>query len=289
MDDAASAFNPVVRFANRLACNAGETFGPRIIKDYQWLFVEKGSGEVMIGEQNHSVGPGCLLGYGPGVPHRISASLTDPFVLYGLHFIPDNLLESTVHPEQLGIQEIESSFEFTKSGSEIDDARIPSYSIVGLWALPYFEDLVKEYTRNDDLSPLALRGILCQLYARLQRGNAMAPASGSSQPHAFAERIQQMLEERAESSYAMEWLEKCTGYSHDYASKTFKEIVGLSPHAYHQRMKLRAAQNRLESTGMTITEIADRLHFGSVHYFCKWFRRMTGLSPTAYRKQRRMI
>jgi len=286
--DPARTFNPIIRYANRLACRPGETFDPRVIDDYQWLYVEKGAGEIMIDGRLYSAGPGCLLGYGPEVPHRIAADVDDPFILFGLHFVPDEseYVERTDRP---AIRKIVLATQYTPSVSASDDvpnALIPPCTFVGLWALPFFEEMVKEFNRQDELSPLALRATLVQLYVRLRRSAAEA---GPKRQSAIVERIRRMLEARAESDYRMEWLEDFTGYSHDYASKTYKEAVGLSPHSDHRRLRLQAAQNYLETTGLSVTEIAEALEFGSIHYFCKWFRGMTGLSPSAYRSGRRMI
>jgi len=170
-------------------------------------------------------------------------------------------------------------------GSKPNNSRYMAISLEW-WALPYFEDLVKEYSLRDVLAPLAMRATLSQLYVRLRRRDASA--SGAPE-NAIVERIGKLLEERAEQAYRMGWLEECTGYSHDYASKTYKESRGLSPRAYHQRLKLLSAQTYLESTALTVTEIAEKLQFGSIHYFCKWFRRLSGLTPSAYRSIKRRI
>ncbi|MFC4601598.1 AraC family transcriptional regulator [Cohnella hongkongensis] len=286
MSDNERQFNPIVHFANRLACRPGETFGPRVIDDYQWLYVEKGKGEITINGRVYPVDSGCLLGYGPEVPHRISADADDPFVLFGLHFAPDEP-EYVDRPHHPSVRNLELTPDIVQRFSAPDDvpnALIPPCSLVGSWALPFFEELVREFNRQDEYAPLALRAAMLRLYVRLRR-TTVAPL-----PHnAIVEQIRSALEARAEEDYRMEWLEEITGYSHDYASKTYKGIVGRSPHADHQRMRLQAAQRYLETTGLTVTEIADKLRFGSIHYFCKWFRRQSGLSPSAYRSRKRMI
>jgi len=286
MSDIEFRFNPAVHYANRLACRPGETFGPRVIDDYQWLYVESGKGEIMINGRVYSAESGCLFGYGPEVPHRITADADDPFVLFGLHFAPD-ASESAARPHPPSVRNIELPPQSHQSLSVPDDvpnALIPPCSLIGSWALPFFEELVKEFNRQDEYAPLALRAAMIRLYVRLRR-TTVAPMP----QNAIVERIRAALEARAEEDYRMEWLEEMTGYSHDYASKTYKGIVGRSPHADHQRMRLQAAQRYLETTELTVTEIADALRFGSIHYFCKWFRRLSGLSPSAYRSRKRMI
>jgi len=285
------SFNPVVFYANRLSCGPGESFGPRVNEDYQWLFVEKGEGEVLLGGVRHAAAPGCLFAYGPGIIHTITASESNPFILYGLHFMPDGQLTPLSHPAKLRIHQVDQksakpdgkAAAITASG----DSLLPAIVRAGAWVLPYFEDLVENYARNDEWSALALRGTLSRLYVRLQRW--IAERSASAPSDTIAATIRKLLEERAEEAYQMSWLEDCTGYSHDYASKIFKEKFGMPPHAYHQRMKLKAARKYLEDTRLSVTAVAERLRFGSIHYFCKWFRQMTGESPTAYRERSRII
>lgn len=64
----------------------------------------------------------------------------------------------------------------------------------------------------------------------------------------------------------------------------FRESVGLSPMDYRKRLLIMSAQRLLGTTELTISEIAERLGFGSETYFRRVFRSETGVSPREYRK-----
>lgn len=277
--------NPVVHFVNQLACRPGETFGPRVNADFQWLYVKQGEGTILVGERRIEALPGDLIAYGPGQAHQISSSDDDPFILFGLHFVPDGELEPLNAANQLGILNVDASALAHMPTNNPNSELLPVHMHAGPWMLPYLEEMLREYLRNDAWSPLHLRGSLCRLYARLRR--EIAEQASSASP--LVEQIRKLLETQAEHIYDMSWLEQCTGYSHDYASKMFKQAFSVSPHTYHQQMKLKAAQAYLENTTHSITEIAEQLQFSSIHYFCKWFRQLTGAAPRAYREKSRMI
>ena len=67
--------------------------------------------------------------------------------------------------------------------------------------------------------------------------------------------------------------------------KLFKEYTGLSPALYQQELKIQRAKNLLATTGDSIKEIADRLHFESPDYFSARFRAKTGMRPSEFRSE----
>ncbi|PVD50997.1 AraC family transcriptional regulator [Terrimonas sp.] len=67
--------------------------------------------------------------------------------------------------------------------------------------------------------------------------------------------------------------------------KNFKKLTGYSPNQYHLNLRLSRSKELLESTTLSIEEIADQTGFDSIYYFSKMFRKKTGVSPNLYRKQ----
>lgn len=68
----------------------------------------------------------------------------------------------------------------------------------------------------------------------------------------------------------------------------FNDKIGISPTQFRLKEKFNKAKYLLESTDMSVGEIADRLNFYDAAYFCKIFQRKTGLSPIQYRQNKKL-
>jgi AraC-like DNA-binding protein len=65
--------------------------------------------------------------------------------------------------------------------------------------------------------------------------------------------------------------------------KEFKSCVGKTLINYIAEKKIGLSKQLIKSTDLTFTEISERLHFESVHYFTRFFKKHTGLTPKKYR------
>ena len=70
----------------------------------------------------------------------------------------------------------------------------------------------------------------------------------------------------------------------DYLSVLMKEYIGKTPKEIIDEKLVLAMKALLKSTGLSIKNIADRLHYEDSSHLCKVFRRHTGMSPAQYRK-----
>ena len=75
-------------------------------------------------------------------------------------------------------------------------------------------------------------------------------------------------------------------YSRSFICKTFKEQTGETLFAYFNRMKIDEAKRLLAETELTVTNIAGRLGFSEVKYFCSLFKKLTGTTPVVYRERK---
>ena len=75
------------------------------------------------------------------------------------------------------------------------------------------------------------------------------------------------------------------GYSASYFSHLFSAETGMSPYQFVVKSRIEHAQQLLQTTRMSIQEIAFQCGFNSAANFCYTFRRMTGTSPQEYRKR----
>ncbi len=72
--------------------------------------------------------------------------------------------------------------------------------------------------------------------------------------------------------------------STDYFIRRFRLIMGRTPGQYIQEQRIKASEQQLLVTRLSIEQIAANNGFGSRFYFTRVFTRHTGVSPAAYRK-----
>lgn len=69
----------------------------------------------------------------------------------------------------------------------------------------------------------------------------------------------------------------------NYLNEIVKKSTGVNAKLYIQNKILSEAKNKLIYTNLSISEIADNLHFDSSSYFIRFFRKHTGYTPLQYR------
>ena len=94
-----------------------------------------------------------------------------------------------------------------------------------------------------------------------------------------------LLQESNDSNLNLYKLAESLTVSYSKFRKDFKYVTGLSPRQYHLNIRLKKAIELLQSTNLTITEIAEQTGFESVFYFSRLFKKKVGSTPTAYRQK----
>lgn len=95
-----------------------------------------------------------------------------------------------------------------------------------------------------------------------------------------------VLQESLEAPLNLPKLARSLAVGYSKFRKDFKKATGLSPHQYHLNLRLNKAKELLDSTALSINEIAYQTGFDSAFYFSRFFKKKNGLSPTHYRARR---
>lgn len=74
--------------------------------------------------------------------------------------------------------------------------------------------------------------------------------------------------------------------SYSWFRKMFKQYVGVSPAQYLAQIRYLRAKELLDTSGLTVAEIAYRLGFENAAHFSTFFRKKEGVSPQQYRRER---
>lgn len=72
--------------------------------------------------------------------------------------------------------------------------------------------------------------------------------------------------------------------THKYLSDTIKRVTGTSVSTYINRAAAAIIKSYLNDNSLSITQIADEMHFTSVSYFSRYCVKHIGTSPAHYRK-----
>lgn len=82
---------------------------------------------------------------------------------------------------------------------------------------------------------------------------------------------------------SIEALAHTLGYHRTHLTKLFKEATGLSPKQYLLKVRMKKAEELLDSD-LTVAQIASSVGYNDPLFFTKQFHKWSGLSPTAYRR-----
>lgn len=82
-------------------------------------------------------------------------------------------------------------------------------------------------------------------------------------------------------------LASLAGYSEYYITRKFKEETGYFINDYLKFARMERAKLLLQSTDLSILEIAGQLGFATRSYFSQAFREITGMTPSQFREQER--
>ncbi|GGH14396.1 hypothetical protein GCM10011418_15310 [Sphingobacterium alkalisoli] len=75
-------------------------------------------------------------------------------------------------------------------------------------------------------------------------------------------------------------------YDYTYLANLFSEVKGITIEHYIISHKIERAKELLLYNELTLTEIADLLHYSNVAHLSNQFKKITGLTPSFFRKMK---
>jgi AraC-like DNA-binding protein len=85
-------------------------------------------------------------------------------------------------------------------------------------------------------------------------------------------------------SLSLQQLSRHAGLSPARFSALFREQTGSSPVEHHIRLRMQAACHLLDTTVLSVKEVAAELGYDDPYYFSRIFQKTLGCSPLAYRR-----
>lgn len=146
---------------------------------------------------------------------------------------------------------------------------------------------IMRWMRGSADDTYAATGASSALLELLLALTAMPPAAGDTRSHAdgAVERAADLLDRTIDQPVAATDLARAVGLSQNYLARRFRQQFGMTISRYQLKRRIDSACQFLNTTDLSIGEIAARVGMHDPQHFNKSFRRITGLSPSAYRAQ----
>ncbi len=240
---------------------------------YEVHYTERGHGTVTVDGQVYQVYPGLLYVTGPGVLHAQRSDGRDPVVEYCLYLNCRRLDAGGDDPLALFAQ---TPFWMGEDGG----------------VFPLLKQLIEENraARPDvgAMSEALLRQIVI-LLTRLYRSDSGARRQPAA-PALTRDGLMPVIEDAFFYRYATLTLAELSGLLNLSARQTQRLLQSSFGKTFSQKLtdaRMAAACQFLNGTGLSVTEIAERVGFSSIEHFSNAFRRSMGVSPREYRRASR--
>jgi transcriptional regulator GlxA family with amidase domain len=140
---------------------------------------------------------------------------------------------------------------------------------------------------TEDLGREAALQVARQLVMFVQRPGGQSQFSAQLERQ-VAERdpvreLQAWIVEHPDAECTVERLAERIGMSTRHFARVFRDEVGVTPAAYVEGVRVEVAQRLLETTSLSVDDIARAAGFGTVETQRRAFARRTGISPRQYR------
>lgn len=251
--------------ANYACCaKPGDASVPEHHSGYALAFVQSGSfGYLARGERYELVAGSLLLGR-PGEEYRCT---------HDHHRGGDECLSFHFSPELIDALGAEKAW--------------PTAALPPLPELSVLGELARTAAQSQSDIGLDEAGLLlAQRFLRVATNARSERVAATPVDRRRAVRAALYLEERSSEPVTLADAAREVGLSTFHLLRVFSRVLGLTPHQYLLRTRLRHAARLLAEPELPITQIAYSVGFNDLSNFTRTFRRATGVTPTAYRARR---
>lgn len=257
-----------------ISCQKGFEVGEHQQPCFELSYIVSGKGDIFSDGQCFEVSQGDLHLSRPLELHNLIADRQDPFRYLYLAFW---FVQGGINP----FEHIERMFERIKTPLVHDRLNIDAP----------FKSLMKELYSPAEHSSLMVENYIQQIivlayrnhfsnwqqqYAELKRGEG---GPGKDIVYAAISLIDNHLLELNNLAEVADGI----GYSYSRLSHIFRDETGMTIQDYYNNKRMALAAKWIVEGQMSISEIAEKLNYQTLHSFSKAFKKKLGVSPAQYK------
>ena len=232
---------------------------------YSIEYVARGEGILKLKHSSHTLEPGRLFSYGPGIPHGIAGNPAFPLMKYFVDFTGTeaaNLLRACKMPPG--------------TVSRV----FPPNAVQGL-----FDELISSGLRGSRHGASLCAKLLECLAIMI--ADSRTPVEGAA-TLSFTTycRCRQHIQQNFLRLKTLEQTAKECHFSSAYLCRLFRRYARESPYRYLLRLKMNHAAECLLRPGALVKQVAQNTGFEDPFNFSRTFKSVLGLSPDRFRRLR---
>lgn len=253
---------------------------PHAHSAYEFIYIVGGEGEICSNDIGYRLTCGDLLVIEPKTIHKGSAHPENPFELLTLGY-NFNAKRVYADPALFGLDQVFLEFyQAYKQKTKLPIIRdcLPIQGVLF--------NLLDETMDNQRCRKELMRAFLIQFFTLLIRKleNFVEDQRPSPDTAEAIIRAKKYIQSHYHEPITLEDIAGAACLSQSHFCRLFKQETGFTPIEYLNSVRLENAKTLLLYSNYTLTEIADRVGFSSIHYFSRCFKKHEGISPLSYRQ-----
>lgn len=137
---------------------------------------------------------------------------------------------------------------------------------------------------NSDIGLDEVGQILAGRFIDVVSGKARKPATPTARDRRRAVEAALWIDDNSHAEVDLEQAARQAGLSPFHFLRLFASVLGVTPHQYLVRSRLRHAARLLTDDDIAVTDVAYDVGFGDLSNFVRTFHRAAGVSPTKFRQ-----
>jgi AraC family transcriptional regulator len=142
--------------------------------------------------------------------------------------------------------------------------------------------LHREFSRKDEVSILAIEGLILEILAEVSRKPNYEKTSPDKSPRWIKE-VDDYLRSNFTESFTLEEIAKIAGVHSVHLARVFREKYGCTIGEYIRKLRIDFACRQIKKD-MPMSEIALSAGFADQSHFTRIFKSQIGITPTEYKK-----
>jgi AraC family transcriptional regulator len=140
--------------------------------------------------------------------------------------------------------------------------------------------LYNEFLHLDQISPLAIQGLIFELLAETSRRSRN---ENPPRPPLWLEQVTQSIRDRFQESISINEMAQLAGVHAVHLARVFRKFHHCTVGDYVRRLRIEYASCRLSGSNTPLADIAAAAGFADQSHFSRTFKRQTGMLPSQFR------